>query len=76
MELSPPPRRAEARLVGPLLLLLLLGQPFVSEGYRSPEAQDELYTHEWSAPRPIVTYKCGGKPKHNELLSIALDAAF
>ncbi len=57
-------------------ILVVLGRPFVSEGYRSAQAQDELYTHGRSAPGPIVTYKRGGESKHNELPSQALDVAF
>ena len=57
-------------------VLMALGLPFVSEGYRSPERQDELYTHGRSAPGPIVTYKRGGESKHNTLPSRALDVAF
>ncbi len=57
-------------------LLVVLGRPFVSEGYRSGQEQDELYTHGRSAPGPIVTYKRGGESKHNELPSKALDVAF
>jgi peptidoglycan L-alanyl-D-glutamate endopeptidase CwlK len=57
-------------------LLVVLGRPFVSEGYRSVQEQDELYTHGRSAPGPIVTYKHGGESKHNELPSKALDVAF
>lgn len=57
-------------------ILVVLGRPFVSEGYRSAQEQDELYTHGRSAPGPIVTYKRGGESKHNELPSKALDVAF
>jgi peptidoglycan L-alanyl-D-glutamate endopeptidase CwlK len=57
-------------------LLVVLGRPFVSEGYRSAEEQDELYTHGRSALGPVVTYKRGGESKHNELPSKALDVAF
>ncbi|WP_151087430.1 M15 family metallopeptidase [Hymenobacter baengnokdamensis] len=57
-------------------ILVVLGRPFVSEGYRSVQEQDELYTHGRSAPGPIVTYKRGGESKHNELPSKALDVAF
>ena len=57
-------------------VLMALGLPFVSEGYRSPAAQDELYTHGRTAPGPIVTYKRGGESKHNQLPSRALDVAF
>ena len=56
--------------------LRLLGLPIVTEGYRSAEAQDELYTHGRSAPGPVVTYKRGGESKHNSLPSRALDVAF
>ena len=57
-------------------VLRLLGLPIVTEGYRSPERQDELYTHGRSAPGPVVTYKRGGESKHNILPSRALDVAF
>ena len=57
-------------------VLRLLGLPIVTEGYRSPERQDELYTRGRSAPGPIVTYKRGGESKHNTLPSRALDVAF
>ena len=57
-------------------VLQLLGLPIVTEGYRSPERQDELYTRGRSAPGPIVTYKRGGESKHNTLPSRALDVAF
>ena len=56
--------------------LRLLGLPIVTEGYRSPERQDELYTRGRSAPGPVVTYKRGGESKHNSLPSRALDVAF
>ena len=57
-------------------VLRLLGLPIVTEGYRSAEVQDELYTHGRSAPRPVVTYKKVGESKHNFLPSRALDVAF
>ena len=57
-------------------VLMALGLPIVTEGYRSPERQDELYTHGRSAPGPVVTYKRGGESKHNLLPSRALDVAF
>jgi peptidoglycan L-alanyl-D-glutamate endopeptidase CwlK len=57
-------------------VLMALGLPFVTEGYRSSARQDELYTHGRSAPGPIVTYKRGGESKHNALPSRALDVAF
>ncbi len=56
--------------------LRLLALPFVTEAYRSPARQDELYTHGRSAPGPIVTYKRGGESNHNHLPSPALDVAF
>lgn len=57
-------------------VLLALGLPFVSEGYRSAAVQDELFTHGRTAPGPIVTYKRGGESNHNHWLSWALDVAF
>ena len=57
-------------------VLMALGLPFVTEGYRSAAAQNELYTHGRSAPGPVVTYKRGGESKHNLLPSRALDVAF
>ena len=57
-------------------VLMALGLPIVTEGYRSPARQDEFYTHGRSAPGPIVTYKRGGESKHNTLPSQALDVAF
>ena len=52
------------------------GRPFVSEGYRSVAAQDELYTHGRTAPGPVVTYKRGGESRHNTVPARALDVAF
>ena len=57
-------------------VLMALGLPFVSQGHRSAEVQDELYTHGRTAPGPVVTYKRGGESKHNSLPSRALDVAF
>jgi peptidoglycan L-alanyl-D-glutamate endopeptidase CwlK len=57
-------------------VLVALGLPIVTEGYRSAARQDELYTHGRTAPGPIVTYKRGGESKHNVLPSRALDVAF
>ena len=57
-------------------VLRLAGLPFVTECYRSPERQDELYRQGRSKPGPIVTYKRGGESKHNRLPCPALDAAF
>jgi peptidoglycan L-alanyl-D-glutamate endopeptidase CwlK len=67
--------RALARWVGDPVLRLL-GLPIVTESYRSPERQDELYTHGRSAPGPVVTYKRGGESNHNKLPAPALDVAF
>ena len=67
--------QALARLEGDLVLRLA-GLPFVTECYRGPERQDELYAQGRSKPGPIVTYKRGGESKHNRLPSRALDVAF
>ena len=67
--------QALARWVGdPVLRLLAL--PIITEGYRSPERQDELYKQGRSKPGPIVTYKRGGESNHNKLPAPALDVAF
>ncbi|WP_243651316.1 M15 family metallopeptidase [Hymenobacter gummosus] len=58
-------------------VLRLLGIPFVTECYRSPERQEELYAQGRSKPGPIVTYKRGGQSKHNVgPPTPALDVAF
>ena len=57
-------------------VLRLAGVPFITECYRSPERQDELYKQGRSKPGPVVTYKRGGESKHNFLPSRALDVAF
>ena len=57
-------------------VLRLAGLPVVTECYRSPERQDELYKQGRSKPGPVVTYKRGGKSKHNQLPAPALDVAF
>ena len=57
-------------------VLRLLGRPIVTECYRSPERQDELYKQGRSKPGPIVTYKRGGESNHNKLPTPALDVAF
>ena len=57
-------------------VLRLAGVPFITECYRSPERQDELYKQGRSKPGPVVTYKHGGESKHNFLPSRALDVAF
>jgi len=57
-------------------VLRLLGLPIVTECYRSPERQNELYAQGRTTPGPIVTYVRGGKSKHNQLPTPALDVAF
>ena len=57
-------------------VLRLAGLPIVTESYRSPERQDELYRQGRSKPGPVVTYKRGGESKHNVMPSRALDVAF
>ena len=57
-------------------VLRLAGVPLITECYRSPERQDELYEQGRSKPGPIVTYKRGGESKHNRLPCPALDVAF
>jgi peptidoglycan L-alanyl-D-glutamate endopeptidase CwlK len=66
---------ALARWIGDPVLRLA-GVPFLTECYRSPERQDELYKQGRSKPGPVVTYKRGGESKHNVLPSRALDVAF
>ncbi|GAB2712521.1 hypothetical protein GCM10011495_06700 [Hymenobacter frigidus] len=46
-------------------VLQLLGLPIVTECYRSPERQNELYAQGRSKPGPVVTYKLGGQSNHN-----------
>ncbi len=57
-------------------VLRLAGRPIITECYRSPERQEELYKQGRSKPGPIVTYKRGGESKHNKLPAPALDVAF
>ncbi|MFC6225507.1 M15 family metallopeptidase [Hymenobacter artigasi] len=57
-------------------VLRLAGRPIITECYRSPERQDELYKQGRSKPGPVVTYKRGGESKHNTLPAPALDVAF
>ena len=57
-------------------VLRLAGRPIITECYRPPERQEELYKQGRSKPGPIVTYKRGGESKHNALPSRALDVAF
>ena len=67
--------QALARWVGDPVLRLA-GLPIITECYRTPERQDELYAQGRSKPGPVVTYKRGGESKHNRLPSPALDVAF
>lgn len=57
-------------------VLRLAGRPIITECYRSPERQDELYAQGRSKPGAIVTYKRGGESNHNKLPAPALDVAF
>ena len=56
--------------------LARLGRPIVTEGYRSPAAQDALFEQGRSKPGPVVTYKRGGESRHNLVPARALDVAF
>ena len=56
--------------------LARLGRPIVTEGYRSPAAQDALYEQGRTKPGAVVTYKRGGESKHNLVPARALDVAF
>jgi len=53
--------------------LARLGRPIVTEGYRSPAAQDALYEQGRTMPGEVVTYKRGGESKHNTVPAQALD---
>ena len=57
-------------------MLRLLGLPIVTEGYRSTDAQGELYTLGRIKLGPVATYKRGGESKHNQSPTLALDVAF
>lgn len=57
-------------------VLRLAGVPILTECYRSPERQNELFAQGRSKPGPVVTYKRGGESKHNLLPARALDVAF
>ncbi|WP_426061234.1 M15 family metallopeptidase [Hymenobacter sp. B1770] len=57
-------------------VLRLAGVPIVTECYRNPARQEELYAQGRTKPGPIVTYKRGGESKHNRWPSRALDVAF
>ncbi|RSK49386.1 M15 family metallopeptidase [Hymenobacter rigui] len=46
-------------------VLRLAGRPIITECYRSPARQDELYAQGRTKPGPIVTYKRGGESRHN-----------
>ena len=57
-------------------VLRQLGRPIVTESYRSPARQNELYAQGRTKPGPVVTYKRGGESNHNVLPSRAIDVAF
>ena len=57
-------------------VLRLAGLPIITECYRSPERQDELYAQGRSKPGLVVTYKRGGESNHNKRPTPALDVAF
>lgn len=57
-------------------VLRLTGLPIITECYRSPERQDELFKQGRSKPGPVVTYKLGGESNHNKVPTPALDVAF
>ena len=57
-------------------VLRLAGLPIITECYRSPERQDELYAQGRSKPGLVVTYKRGGESNHNKVPTPALDVAF
>lgn len=51
-------------------------EPFLTQTYRSPERQDELYEQGRTTSGNIVTWVKGGHSYHNMLPSIAFDIAF
>ena len=57
-------------------VLRLAGLPIITECYRSPERQNELFEQGRSKPGPVVTYKRGGESNHNKVPTPALDVAF
>ncbi|AII53838.1 M15 family metallopeptidase [Hymenobacter sp. APR13] len=57
-------------------VLRLAGRPIITECYRSPERQNELYAQGRTRPGLIVTYKRGSESKHNLSPTPALDVAF
>ncbi|NVO84296.1 M15 family metallopeptidase [Hymenobacter terrestris] len=58
-------------------VLRLVGVPFITECYRSPERQNELYAQGRTKAGLVVTYKRGGQSKHNQgPPTPAMDVAF
>ena len=57
-------------------VLRLMGQPIVTEYFRSAKQQDELHAQGRTTPGDIMTYKRGGESTHNVLPAVALDVAF
>lgn len=58
-------------------VLRLAGRPILTECYRSPERQNELYAQGRTKPGLIVTYKRGGESNHNQgPPTPAIDVAF
>ncbi|WBO84490.1 M15 family metallopeptidase [Hymenobacter yonginensis] len=58
-------------------VLRLAGRPIITECYRTPERQNELFAQGRTRPGLIVTYKRGGESKHNlGPPTPALDVAF
>lgn len=51
-------------------------QPFITETYRSPEKQNDLYAQGRTKPGKIVTWARGGESYHNMFPSLAFDIAF
>ena len=57
-------------------VLRLMGQPIVTEYFRSAKQQDELHAQGRTTPGDIMTHKRGGESTHNVLPAVALDVAF
>ena len=58
-------------------VLRRVGRPLITECYRSPERQNELYALGRTKPGQVVTYKRGGESNHNVgPPTPALDVAF
>ena len=57
-------------------VLRRVGWPIITECYRSPERQNELYAQGRGKSGPVVTYKRGGESNHNRQPTPALDVAF